>query len=63
MEEKDFYGIAWEILEGHEVKGIEQHKIEQLADKIVKVLARKQIPDLIKNEILKCLEPNITQQC
>ncbi len=50
MEEKDFYGIAWEILEGHEVKGIEQHKIEQLADKIVKVLARKQIPvDVVTN--------------
>ena len=39
--EKELYGIAWQILEGHAVNGIEQHKIEQLADKIVAVLTQK----------------------
>jgi len=39
--EEKAYAIAGQILNGHCVKGIEQHKIEQLADKIVAVLTQR----------------------
>jgi hypothetical protein len=43
MEKDELYRIAWKILEGHCIKDIEQHKIEQLATKIVDVLGMDRI--------------------
>jgi len=40
LTEKEAYKLAGLILEGHCIEGIEPHKIEQLADKIVAVITQ-----------------------